>query len=207
MASTEVFNQLYTQGSELFSKFDTFVSPSTMFVPSFITTLAAILRDFYASHHGSFGLRKVNFIDLHLWEAAILICVHPVLWNVIGRFEHYTRFLSKIFIKPRYGLYAVALWIIVIGAYRDILFNIAIKNQPTDDIFTAPFFRILGLSCFGFGAVLVLTSFFQLGFAGTYLGDYFGILKDKKITSFPFNILDDPMYDGSSLVFVGKAIL
>jgi methylene-fatty-acyl-phospholipid synthase len=42
---------------------------------------------------------------------------------------------------------------------------------------------------------------------GTYLGDYFGILMSSRITGFPFNILSDPMYVGSTLAFLGGAIL
>ena len=46
-----------------------------------------------------------------------------------------------------------------------------------------------------------------LGITGTYLGDYFGILMDHRVTSFPFNIIDAPMYYGSTLSFLGTAIL
>lgn len=46
-----------------------------------------------------------------------------------------------------------------------------------------------------------------LGLTGTYLGDYFGILMDHRVTSFPFSIIDAPMYYGSTLSFLGTAIL
>ncbi len=46
-----------------------------------------------------------------------------------------------------------------------------------------------------------------LGLTGTYLGDYFGILMDHRVTSFPFNITDAPMYYGSTLSFLGTALL
>jgi methylene-fatty-acyl-phospholipid synthase len=48
---------------------------------------------------------------------------------------------------------------------------------------------------------------YALGLTGTYLGDYFGILMDAKVTSFPFNVTDAPMYYGSTLSFLGTAIL
>jgi phosphatidylethanolamine/phosphatidyl-N-methylethanolamine N-methyltransferase len=35
------------------------------------------------------------------------------------------------------------------------------------------------------------------------IGDYFGILLDERVTSFPFNVLDNPMYIGSSMSFFG----
>jgi phosphatidylethanolamine/phosphatidyl-N-methylethanolamine N-methyltransferase len=46
-----------------------------------------------------------------------------------------------------------------------------------------------------------------LGFTGTYLGDYFGILMDSKVTSVPFNLTDAPMYYGSTMSFLGTAML
>lgn len=44
-----------------------------------------------------------------------------------------------------------------------------------------------------------------LGVTGTYLGDYFGILMDSRVTGFPFNVVDNPMYVGSTLSFLGTA--
>ncbi|MCJ1328260.1 Phosphatidyl-N-methylethanolamine N-methyltransferase [Thelotrema lepadinum] len=46
-----------------------------------------------------------------------------------------------------------------------------------------------------------------LGITGTYLGDYFGILMDDIVTTFPFNVTDAPMYYGSTMSFLGTAIL
>lgn len=42
--------------------------------------------------------------------------------------------------------------------------------------------------------------------AGTFLGDYFGILMDHKVEGFPFNLLSDPMYDGSTMCFAATAL-
>jgi phosphatidylethanolamine/phosphatidyl-N-methylethanolamine N-methyltransferase len=38
------------------------------------------------------------------------------------------------------------------------------------------------------------------------LGDYFGILMDERVVSFPFNVLEHPMYYGSSMVFLSTAL-
>lgn len=46
-----------------------------------------------------------------------------------------------------------------------------------------------------------------LGITGTYLGDYFGILMDHMVTGFPFNVSSAPMYYGSTMSFLGSAIL
>lgn len=46
-----------------------------------------------------------------------------------------------------------------------------------------------------------------LGVTGTYLGDYFGILMDDMVTGFPFNVCSAPMYYGSTMSFLGTALL
>jgi methylene-fatty-acyl-phospholipid synthase len=48
---------------------------------------------------------------------------------------------------------------------------------------------------------------FLNGLSGTFLGDYFGILMESKVEGFPFNIMENPMYNGSSLLFVSTAIM
>ena len=48
---------------------------------------------------------------------------------------------------------------------------------------------------------------YALGITGTYLGDYFGILMDEPVTSFPFNFTGSPMYWGSCCSFVGSAMV
>jgi len=57
------------------------------------------------------------------------------------------------------------------------------------------------------GMVFVLSSFYRLGITGTFLGDYFGILMKEKVTGFPFIVLENPMYMGSTLAFLGRSLL
>ena len=59
---------------------------------------------------------------------------------------------------------------------------------------------------FAAGSTLVASSMWKLGILGTYLGDHFGILMRKRITSFPFNVVDHPMYYGSTLTFLSYAL-
>ena len=37
------------------------------------------------------------------------------------------------------------------------------------------------------------------------IGDYFGILMPERVTSFPFNVLENPMYIGSAMSFFGTS--
>lgn len=59
---------------------------------------------------------------------------------------------------------------------------------------------------FGTGQLLVITSTWALGITGTFLGDYFGILMDSRVEGFPFNVVENPMYTGSTLCFAAGAL-
>ena len=85
-------------------------------------------------------------------------------------------------------------------------FNDALADQPKWDVLNslpvqgaAAFLVVLGL-------VFVLSSMWALGITGTYLGDYFGILMDARVTGFPFNVLENPMYIGSTMNFLGISL-
>lgn len=66
--------------------------------------------------------------------------------------------------------------------------------------------RVISGILFLVGNTLVLSSMWALGLTGTYLGDYFGILMDAKVTGFPFNVSNNPMYHGSTLSFLATAL-
>ncbi len=66
---------------------------------------------------------------------------------------------------------------------------------------------MIGLLLVTVGMTFVLTSYNKLGFYGTYMGDHFGIYLDSRITSFPFNVVDNPMYIGSVTNILGYALL
>ncbi|KAI4171703.1 MAG: hypothetical protein LQ346_008719, partial [Caloplaca aetnensis] len=86
-------------------------------------------------------------------------------------------------------------------------FERALRSQPASPLLEyswAPPLAYLLIIC---GNVLVLSSTWALGITGTYLGDYFGILMDEPVTSFPFNITGAPMYYGSTMSFLGTALL
>lgn len=69
-----------------------------------------------------------------------------------------------------------------------------------------PYREPIAGALFTAGNVLVVSSMWALGIKGTYLGDYFGFLMDKQVTSFPFNVSSCPMYLGSTLSFLGCSL-
>ena len=103
----------------------------------------------------------------------------------------------------------------------------ALAHQPKYDVIPYEIAKPLSYVLFAVGQLLVLSSTWALGItgtsyiccfrlvmcayavyvcSGTYLGDYFGILMDHKVEGFPFNIMRDPMYNGSTLCFVAHAL-
>jgi phosphatidylethanolamine N-methyltransferase len=64
------------------------------------------------------------------------------------------------------------------------------------------------VACIALGQVFVLTSFYKLGFLGTFLADYFGFLKDAPVSGFPYSeYMSNPMYMGATLSFFGNALM
>lgn len=70
----------------------------------------------------------------------------------------------------------------------------------------APFDTLVPTVLFILGQTFVVTSTWALGITGTFLGDYFGILMDHRVEGFPFNVLRDPMYVGSTMCFAATAL-
>ena len=85
-------------------------------------------------------------------------------------------------------------------------FQKAIAEQPHTQILPEPLNVVVPAVLVGLGQLFVVTSTWQLGITGTFLGDYFGILMDNRVEGFPFNVLTDPMYVGSTMSFVGASL-
>lgn len=139
--------------------------------------------------------------------ALATIVFNPVFWNIVARLQHKTHFLSKAVGGAYNGCYLLAFTIFSLGIYRDHVYHEALLAQPTyQALVDSPIVKGLAVATFAFGNVLVLSSMWALGVTGTYLGDYFGILMKERVTSFPFNVNDNPMYNGSTLCFLGTAL-
>lgn len=103
--------------------------------------------------------------------------------------------------------YALAATIFTLGILRDLLYKRALDDQATWAPLQTAAARVAGLALIVAGNVLVVSSTWALGITGTFLGDYFGILMDHVVTGFPFNLTDAPMYYGSTMSFLGTALL
>lgn len=144
--------------------------------------------------------------NVQLERSLMSIVFNPVFWNIAAQLEYHTGLLSKVFRGKRRGCYALGATIFTLGLVRDFLYKSALDTQPVSPLLDNPWVIMAGFGLFAIGNTLVLSSLWQLGITGTYLGDYFGILMKERVTAFPFNVTDNPMYMGSYLSFMGTAL-
>ncbi|KAN0064312.1 Phosphatidyl-N-methylethanolamine N-methyltransferase [Thecaphora frezii] len=149
----------------------------------------------------------VDLSQKSFWIAAASICFNPLYWNIVAQNEYHNKTITKILGGRRYlGCYLLAVSIFSLGIFRDHLYNLALKDQPTHLLLEHPAVKPFAAGLFLSGNVFVISSMWALGVTGTYLGDYFGILMDHMVTGFPFNVMGNPMYWGSSMSFVAVAL-
>jgi len=122
--------------------------------------------------------------------------------------EYHTKFLTRLFGgRAQMACYALAGTIFSLGMVRDFLYQRALHDQPVHAALNTPAVAAVGWALIACGNVLVVSSTWRLGITGTFLGDYFGILLDRMVTGFPFNVCGAPMYYGSTMNFLGFALL
>lgn len=152
----------------------------------------------------------LNHVDLSkpsLYFSLASIAFNPTAWNIVARNEYRNKTITKIFGgSAKIGCYFLAASIFFAGMLRDSLFHKAIAEQPHAQLLSEPLNVIVPPVLVGLGQLFVITSTWQLGITGTFLGDYFGILMDHRVEGFPFNVLRDPMYVGSTMSFVGASL-
>ncbi|PRP77176.1 hypothetical protein PROFUN_14517 [Planoprotostelium fungivorum] len=148
----------------------------------------------------------IDFTQTSFYVVTLASFLNVFLWNIIARAEYRTHFLTRLAGGPYRGCYALALTIFLAGLYRERLFLQALDDQPTLELLSHPSIVALSYLIFTAGSVLVGATYLRLGITGTYLGDYFGILMDEKVEGFPFNVMANPMYNGSTLTFIALSL-
>lgn len=161
------------------------------------------------SHHGaslSQGISSLVRINESFLWALFAITFNPLWWNIVARLEYKTHFITKIVRSPYVGCYLLMVAIFALNIWRDLQFANAMQQQPHLVELGGLANSIIYHALFVGGLTLVLTSFWKLGITGTYLGDYFGILMKERVTSFPFNLMEHPMYNGATMLFFSFAL-
>ncbi|KAK3381563.1 phospholipid methyltransferase-domain-containing protein [Podospora didyma] len=150
----------------------------------------------------------VDFSQKSLLLSATAIAFNPTFWNIVARREYHTKFLTRTFGgNSQAACYALAITIFSLGLVRDFLYERALRHQPSHPALEGTVPTAAGYALVALGNILVISSTWQLGITGTFLGDYFGILMDSMVTGFPFNITNAPMYYGSTMSFLGTALI
>lgn len=138
--------------------------------------------------------------------ACVAVMLNPLFWNVVSRFEYRTHFLTKTLGGPKRGVALLAVCIVSLNCVRTTTFHNAVNEHPICSPMQNEVINALGYLIVAAGATLVISSSYRLGFFCSFMGDYFGILLDSKVTGFPFNVVDDPMYVGSAMIYLGFAL-
>ncbi|XP_060082845.1 phosphatidylethanolamine N-methyltransferase-like isoform X2 [Ylistrum balloti] len=151
-------------------------------------------------------LQFLQLNDYNLWITSFCVVFNPFFWNVVSDRTSCKMGVQKWWDKqgPWWEETRRSL-----DGYHDSItgFKLMLESQPKWPMLYENWLLLSGYASIWIGTTLVFSSFYSLGFYGTFLGDYFGILMDKKVTGFPFNILDNPMYVGSTLNFLGAALV
>ncbi|CAO3669536.1 hypothetical protein G6F70_000601 [Rhizopus microsporus] len=149
----------------------------------------------------------IDFSQPSLYFSLAHILFNPIFWNTAARAEYNSKILTKLAGGNAYrGCYGLAVTIFTLGITRDYLYHQALSFQPTHSFLDNQIVQLSAILLFLTGNTLVLSSMWALGVTGTYLGDYFGILMKERVTGFPFNICDNPMYIGSTCTFLATAL-
>jgi len=148
----------------------------------------------------------VDFKDPYFLAAVGIIIFNPLSWNIVARLEYKTHWLTKLCGGPYRGCYFLAFCIFGAGVIRDQVYAMALERQKIFAPLETPVTDAVSYLLFALGGLFVLSTYYRLGITGTYLGDYFGILMKEKVTGFPFTVMSNPMYNGSTLLFLSIAI-
>ncbi|XP_061912222.1 phosphatidylethanolamine N-methyltransferase isoform X1 [Entelurus aequoreus] len=168
--------------------------------------------------------KQINFHDSNFHIAVIAIIFNPLFWNVPFQDPELARTTREALVPPRPRppqpcffarlIHFSAKWeymnipAVGIPMTPDIVhMTVVMKTQARWELMDRPEVFYFGVLFIVLGSLLVVSSFLALGFTGTFLGDYFGILMDEKVTGFPFSFIDNPMYWGSTSNYLGLALV
>ncbi|EGD80056.1 hypothetical protein PTSG_10332 [Salpingoeca rosetta] len=134
------------------------------------------------------------------------LIMQVLVWNIVARNEYHNKTLTRFFGSAERAIRFNAFLVIFGGFLRDRLVEYAMTQHPTMEELGTFEANVAAFIIWAVGMVLVGGSFYHLGWRNTYMGDYFGFLLPARVTSFPFNVCDHPMFLGSSLLYLAKAI-
>jgi methylene-fatty-acyl-phospholipid synthase len=158
----------------------------------------------------------VNVHDPLFHHALLVIVLLPLTWNILGRAEYNYKVLRTLGCgSKRVASYLLTAYIVSLSWYRNSVVEAVTRSQPKvallppialGNLAAEDLHYYLGSLIMIVGQALVLPSMWKLGIVGTYLGDYCGIYLPERVSGYPFNVLDNPMYMGTTITFIGGAV-
>ena len=150
----------------------------------------------------------INFRNPLLWLSAIHIIFNVLYWNITSRIQYKTKIFSNLFGNKKKAVYIHTILIFSFGLSRDFLYKYVVNTSNNFfPLIDNQYILYIGYMILLMGIILVLSATYKLGIIGTFNGDAYGFLLPSIITSFPFNLFSAPMYLGSTLNFLGYAII
>ncbi|NXY46951.1 PEMT methyltransferase, partial [Ceuthmochares aereus] len=134
----------------------------------------------------------VDVTDSGFVAAVLSIAFNPLFWNVVARWEHKTRALSRVFGSPRAACYTLGAVILMLNCVRSHCFTEAMKRQPKLESLDCHWAYYLGLAVLAVGTLFVISSFLALGFTGTFLES--ALLEPSVSFHFLSQVLHKPVY-------------
>jgi len=151
--------------------------------------------------------QMINFKNPFLWFSAMHILFNVLYWNITSTIQYKTKIFTKLFGDKKKAVYIHTIIVFSFGLSRDYLYKYVVNTSNILPIIDNQYMTFLGYLLLLMGNILVLSATYKLGIIGTFNGDAYGFLLPSIITSFPFNIFNAPMYLGSTLNFLGYAMI
>ena len=142
-----------------------------------------------------------------IWLSGIHIIFNVIYWNITSIIQYKTKFFSDLFGNKKLAVYIHTILIFTFGLSRDFLYKYVVNTSGIFYLIDNQYITWLGYLILLIGTILVLSATYKLGIIGTFNGDAYGFLPPNIITSFPFNLFSAPMYLGSTLNFLGYALI
>jgi len=154
-------------------------------------------------------LNLAEFTEIDSLLTAFMIFLCPVTWNVVSRLEFNTRIFSRIVGDKTIAADIMAHIYIEMGIFRNFMFYYLVTHHQS---FYVPESLVLPIKAFAaflcvFGLIINLGVLYRLGIHGIYYADYFDILCPEKQTKWPYSQFEHPLYIGSTLIFIGDALI
>jgi methylene-fatty-acyl-phospholipid synthase len=156
----------------------------------------------------NFICENISF-DKNVQQVLLYSGFSLIVWGILPHLQHKHKLISSLFSgNKEISADFLAFILIHIGTFRNYAFFEALLSNKRFDYGEYNIIStIFGVIFLCIGSLFWLTSLWKLGLRGSYFGDHFGFILKKKIESFPFNILENPQYNGSKLFLLGQSII